>query len=247
MKKTKIEWTENTWNPVTGCDKISPGCKNCYAERMAKRLSSMNQSKYSNGFKLTLQPDALYGPYKWKQPRLVFVNSMSDLFHENIPVDYIKKVFKVMNECKEHQFQILTKRSGRLIELSDHLNWTKNIWMGVSIESQKYLYRIDDLRGTPSYIKFISFEPLLEEIKKINLFNIDWVIVGGESGPKARLVEESWVKSIQKECQTQNVSFFFKQWGGINKKKTGRVLDGKKWNEMPVSKLNNNKIYNLAI
>jgi protein gp37 len=236
MKTTKIEWTESTWNPITGCDKISPGCKNCYAERMAKRLSKMNQIKYVNGFKLTLQPDTLNEPYKWKRPRLVFVNSMSDLFHEDVPLEYIKRVFEVMNRCREHQFQILTKRSGRLKKLSKYLDWAENIWMGVSVESEKYLYRIDDLKETPSKIKFISFEPLLEEIKNVNLLNIDWVIVGGESGPKSRKIEEPWVMNIKTICQKQKVSFFFKQWGGINKKKTGRILAGRKWDEMPVHK-----------
>jgi protein gp37 len=230
---TTIEWTEATWNPVTGCTKVSPGCKNCYAEQMAKRLHAMGQWRYRHGFKLTLQPQALGEPYQWMHPRLVFVNSMSDLFHEKIHLDYIKKVFKVMNDCPQHQFQILTKRSNRLKELSFNLTWTKNIWMGVSVENQQYMFRIDALRSVPAAIRFLSIEPLLGPIKELDLTGIDWVIVGGESGPGARPMREEWVTFIRDECMKQGVAFFFKQWGGVRKKQTGRTLEGREWNELP--------------
>ncbi len=230
---TTIEWTEATWNPITGCTKVSPGCKNCYAERMAKRLRAMGQQRYRNGFKVTLQPQALSEPYHWKHPRLVFVNSMSDLFHEKIPSHYIKKVFKVMNDCPQHQFQILTKRSNRLKELSFNLTWTKNIWIGVSVENQNYTFRIDALRTVPAAIRFLSIEPLIAPISELDLTGIDWVIVGGESGPGARPMHEEWVKLIRNECLKQGVAFFFKQWGGVRKKQTGRILEGREWNELP--------------
>jgi len=231
-----IEWTESTWNPVTGCNKISPGCKNCYAERLAKRLKAMGQSNYKNGFRLTLQPQMLELPLKWKKPQTIFVNSMSDLFHKNVPLEYIQQVFDVMKRAHWHRFQVLTKRSSRLAELSPFLEWSPNIWMGVSVESQKYDYRIDNLRQTGAAIKFLSLEPLLGALKNLDLGGMDWAIVGGESGYGARPILEEWVTEIRYQCQNQNVAFFFKQWGGTNKKKTGRLLEGRTWDEMPKEK-----------
>ena len=233
MKPTKIEWTETTWNPTTGCSKISSGCKNCYAERLAKRLKSMCIEKYSNGFNLKTHPEVLNEPYSWKNPRSVFVNSMSDLFHEDMPLDFIKRVFKSMNENPIHTFQILTKRADILLEYSKYLEWSKNIWIGVTVENQENISRIDFLREVNANVKFISFEPLLGEINNLNLDRIDWVIVGGESGPRARPMLENWVVKIKEQCKSQNSHFFFKQWGGTNKKKNGRLLEGKTWNEMP--------------
>jgi protein gp37 len=229
-----IEWTESTWNPVTGCTKISSGCLNCYAERMARRLKAMGQRNYRNGFKVTCHPHLLDVPLKWKKSKMVFVNSMSDLFHEDVPVEFILDIFSTMRQARQHQFQILTKRAERLAELSTELPWSDNIWMGVTVESVDYQYRIDYLRYTGANIKFLSFEPLLEDLGELNLDEIDWVIVGGESGPGARPMEVDWVRNIREQCLAQNVPFFFKQWGGINKKKTGRLLDGKTWDEMPV-------------
>lgn len=232
-QKSPIEWTESTWNPVTGCKKISPGCKNCYAERLAKRLKAMGQPNYRNGFKLTLQPHMLGLPLRWKKPQTIFVNSMSDLFHDEVPLDYIQQVFDVMNRAYWHRFQVLTKRADRLAELSDQLNWSENIWMGVSVESQKYIPRIDDLRRTGAYVKFLSLEPLLSALKNLDLRSIDWAIVGGESGYGFRPIQEEWVVEIREQCRNFDVPFFFKQWGGFNKKKTGRLLEGRTWNEMP--------------
>ena len=234
--KSSIEWTESTWNPVTGCNKISPGCKNCYAERLAKRLKAMGQSNYKNGFRLTLQPQMLELPLRWKKPQTIFVNSMSDLFHKNVPLEYIQQVFDVMKRAHWHRFQVLTKRSSRLAELSPFLEWSPNIWMGVSVESQKYDYRIDNLRRTGAAIKFLSLEPLLGALKNLDLSEMDWAIVGGESGYGARPILEEWVTEIRHQCQNQNVAFFFKQWGGTNKKKTGRLLEGRTWDEMPEEK-----------
>ncbi len=231
--KSPIEWTESTWNPVTGCTKISDGCKNCYAEKLAKRLKAMGQANYKNGFKLTLQPDMLERPLSWKKPQTIFVNSMSDLFHKDIPIDYIQRVFDVMAKADWHQFQVLTKRSERLKEISGLLNWKTHIWMGVSVENRKVIHRIDDLRHSDADIKFLSIEPLLGSLPNLDLTGIDWVIVGGESGPKARLMEESWVLEIKQQCDEQKVPFFFKQWGGVRKKKTGRTLLGKTWDAMP--------------
>ena len=233
MRKTKIEWTESTWNPVTGCTKISPGCEHCYAERMAKRLEAMGQANYRNGFKLACHEHVLDLPLKWRKPQTIFVNSMSDLFHRDVPKIFIKKVFDVMNRASIHTFQILTKRAERLAELSDELSWSKNIWMGVSIENEKYKSRIDCLRYTEANVKFISFEPLIGSVGKVNLKNIDWAIVGGESGPGARYMDSLWVKDIRDQCLEQKVPFFFKQWGGVNKKKAGRRLEGRTWDEMP--------------
>ena len=228
-----IEWTEATWNPVTGCNKISPGCKNCYAERMSRRLKAMGQSNYKNGFKLTLQPQMLRLPLQWKKPQTIFVNSMSDLFHKNVPVEYIQDVFDVMKRAHWHRFQVLTKRADRLEEVAPVLEWTPNIWMGVSVESQKYVSRIDHLRRTAAKTKFLSLEPLLGPLHDLDLSGIDWAIVGGESGFGARPMLVDWVTDIRQQCQEANVSFFFKQWGGVWKKKTGRTLEGRTWDEMP--------------
>ena len=242
--KTTIEWTEATWNPITGCSKISPGCKNCYAERMAKRLQAMGQFRYHNGFQLTLQPQTLNEPFKWKKSRTIFVNSMSDLFHELVPLSFIDKVFHVMNNCQHHQFQILTKRSTNLRQLASFLNWTENIWIGVSVESQDYVYRIDDLRTIPATIRFLSIEPFISPIKQLDLTGIDWVIVGGESGPHARPIHKNWVRDIREICIEQNVPFFFKQWGGVRRKKSGRLLDKREWNEMPL-RIHSTKFFDL--
>jgi len=228
-----IEWTGSTWNPLTGCTKVSPGCKHCYAERMARRLQVMGQLNYANGFKLTLHENALELPLHWKKPQTIFVNSMSDLFIKDVPLAFIEQVFDVMHRANWHQFQVLTKRSERLIELSPKLEWAPNIWMGVSVELEKYSSRIDHLRQTGAIVKFISLEPLLGPIPRLNLENINWVIVGGESGPKARPVDRDWVIDIRNQCQKVEVPFFFKQWGGLNKKKNGRMLEGRTWDEMP--------------
>lgn len=233
--KSSIEWTESTWNPVTGCNKISPGCKNCYAERMAKRLKAMGSENYENGFKLTTHEHVVALPLQWRKPQVIFVNSMSDLFHKNVPLSFILSVFETMNKAHWHIFQVLTKRSDRLLEINKYLPWTKNIWMGVSIENQDYTFRIDDLRKTNAETKFLSIEPLLGQIKKLNLKKIDWVIVGGESGPKARPMSEEWVVDIKEKCLSQSVPFFFKQWGGVQKKKNGRELEGRTWDQMPSS------------
>lgn len=231
---SSIEWTESTWNPVTGCTKISPGCKNCYAERMTKRLKGMGQPNYVNEFKLTIHEHILLLPNHWKKPRIIFVNSMSDLFHEEVPVEFIQRVFNVMRRAKWHRFQILTKRSDRLLELDHLLPWTPNVWMGVSVENQDYTFRIDHLRRTGAHVKFLSLEPLIGPLSSLNLCGIDWVIVGGESGPGARHMDHMWVTDIRKQCQKIGLPFFFKQWGGVNRRKLGRKLEGKEWNEMPV-------------
>lgn len=233
MAQSKIEWTESTWNPVTGCNKISPGCKNCYAERMSRRLKAMGQSNYKNGFKLTLQHQMLRLPLQWKKPQTIFVNSMSDLFHKNVPVAYIQNVFDVMKQAHWHRFQVLTKRADRLEEVSPLLEWSPNIWMGVSVESQKYVSRIDHLRRTGAKTKFLSLEPLLGPLHNLDLSDIHWAIVGGESGFGARPMLLDWVTNIRQQCQEANVAFFFKQWGGVQKKKTGRTLEGRTWDEMP--------------
>jgi protein gp37 len=229
-----IEWTDATWNPVTGCTKISPGCKHCYAERLSRRLKAMGQANYRNGFKVTLQPQMLELPFRWKTPKRIFVNSMSDLFHADVPKDYIKKVFDVMGRAHWHQYQVLTKRSDRILELNQELGWAPQIWMGVSVENEKYTYRIDDLRKTAAHVKFLSLEPLLGPLRKLNLRGIDWAILGGESGPGARAIEGGWVTEIRDQCLMAGVPFFFKQWGGVQKSKTGRTLDGRTWDEMPV-------------
>ena len=228
-----IEWTDATWNPVTGCSKISPGCKHCYAERMSKRLQAMGQPNYANGFQVTLQPHMLELPLGWKRPRRVFVNSMSDLFHKDVPLAFIKKVFSVMRRANWHQYQLLTKRSERLLEVSRVLTWEPHIWIGVSVENEDYTNRINDLRKTCADVKFLSLEPLLGPLSKLNLRGIDWVIVGGESGPGARPMNPEWVRDIRDQCVRANVPFFFKQWGGPFKSRTGRVLDGRTWDQMP--------------
>jgi len=228
-----IEWTDATWNPVTGCDKISPGCKHCYAERMAKRLKAARNANYKNGFELTLQPQMLTRPLEWKSPKQIFVNSMSDLFHDDVPLEYIQRVFAVMNKANWHQYQVLTKRAERLEDLSPKLEWAPHIWMGVSVESAKYLSRIDCLRRTQAHVKFLSLEPLLGPLPKMNLRGIDWAIVGGESGPGARPMDAEWVTDIRDQCVKADVAFFFKQWGGVQKKRTGRTLEGRTWDEMP--------------
>ena len=230
---SKIEWTESTWNPLTGCTKVSEGCKNCYAERQARRLQAMGNPNYSNGFKLTLHRHVLEYPLRWRKPHTIFVNSMSDLFHEDVPDEFIADTFRIMKLASWHRFQILTKRSERLVKLNKVLTWSPNIWMGVSVENQDYSFRIDHLRITDAVIKFLSLEPLLSPLPNLDLTGIDWVIVGGETGPKARLMNPSWVINIRDQCQAATVPFFFKQWGGQNRKKTGRILEGETWDEMP--------------
>ncbi len=236
---SSIEWTESTWNPLTGCTKISPGCKYCYAERMARRLQAMGQPNYRNGFELTLHPHTLEIPLHWKTPQMIFVNSMSDLFHKDVPLNYITQIFDVMRLAYWHTFQVLTKRSERLLELSSNIDWPNNVWMGVSVETDKYNFRIDHLRQTGAKVKFLSLEPLLGPLLNLYLTNIDWVIVGGESGPKARPIQESWVIDIRDQCQFARIPFFFKQWGGVRKKQKGRLLEGRTWAEMPRLNLTN--------
>jgi len=228
-----IEWTDHTWNPVTGCTKISPGCKHCYAERMANPLQLMRQANYSNGFKLTLQPQMLRLPLTWRTPRRIFVNSMSDLFHKDVPLDYIKRVFDVIARADWHQFQVLTKRVDRMRDLSHALSWPSNVWMGVSVENNDYVDRIDDLRVAGAAVKFLSLEPLLGPLTRLNLRGIDWVIVGGESCPGARPMDEEWVIDIRNQCARTGVAFFFEQWGGVRKSTTGRTLEGRTYDEMP--------------
>jgi protein gp37 len=230
---SKIEWTEFTWNPVTGCLKVSQGCKNCYAERMAKRLMAMGAHRYADGFNPTLHWDLIDAPRAWTKPRLVFVNSMSDLFQEDVPETFIYRVFETMVACPQHTFQILTKRSERLREIAGRLPWPQNVWMGVSVEDTRVLERAIHLAAVPAAVRFLSCEPLIGPLDKLPLKNIDWVIVGGESGPRARKMEASWVRSIRRQCRTYDVAFFFKQWGGVRKDLTGRVLDGRTYDEMP--------------
>jgi protein gp37 len=250
MAQSNIEWTELTWNPVTGCNKISPGCKNCYAEVMTRRLKSMGVDKYSEGFKIRTHPDTLSTPFTWKKSKVVFVNSMSDLFHPEVPLDYIKAVFAVMNQTPQHTYQVLTKRSERLLEVANELNWTENIWMGVSVENEEYSYRINELARTPAKIKFLSIEPLIGAVKTVDLRNINWVIVGGESGHKARPLKKEWVDDIKIKCEEYKVPFFFKQWGkpkfNVNQNdptidtkhpdhaKGGCQLDGQIYRQVPV-------------
>jgi len=235
MATTKIEWTESTWNPITGCTKLTTGCKYCYAEVMANRLQAMGQEKYKNGFQLALHPETLNEPYNWKKPKMIFVNSMSDLFHKDVPIEYIQKIFKVMNENPQHVFQVLTKRADvlRYYDSEGLLNWSHNIWMGVTVEDAANTQRIDYLRNTGARVKFLSCEPLLSDLPFLNLQHIDWVIVGGESGRSPRPIKEEWVLNIQEQCSAQSVAFYFKQWGGTNKKKNGRLLQGKTFSEMP--------------
>lgn len=237
MASTKIEWTESTWNPITGCTKITAGCKFCYAEIMARRLKAMGQEKYKNGFELTLHPDTLQEPYTWKKPKMIFVNSMSDLFHKDVPFEFIQQIFKVIKENPQHVFQILTKRADilRYYDSEGLLEWPHNLWMGVTVENKTVMHRIENLRKTGARVKFLSCEPLIGPLHNMNLQHIDWVIVGGESGRTPRPIKEEWVIDIREQCQSTNVAFYFKQWGGTNKKKAGKILDGKVYNEMPVT------------
>lgn len=249
MSKSSIEWTEITWNPTTGCNKVSSGCKNCYAELLSHRLKAMGIEKYKNGFEITIHEDTLEIPFSWKGKKVVFVNSMSDLFHEKVPLDFIQNVFEVMNKTPQHTYQVLTKRSERLIELSPFLNWSENIWMGVSVEDQKVIHRIKNLENSGAAVKFLSIEPLIGPVKVDSFRGIDWVIVGGESGPKARPLQKKWVEDIREKCLESNVAFFFKQWGKTkfnvnpedptiskehpNHAKGGCQLDGEIYREMP--------------
>ena len=230
---SQIEWTQSTWNPVTGCTKISEGCANCYAERMAKRLQAMGQANYTNGFNVTVHPHVLEHPLKWKKPQTIFVNSMSDLFHEDVPLEFIQQVFDVMTHASWHTFQILTKRAERLADLAPLLNWPENVWMGVTVENAACAGRIDNLRRVSAATRFLSLEPLLSPLPNLDLDGIDWVIVGGESGPGARPMAEPWATDLRDQCRRARVPFFFKQWGGKNKKKAGRILEGKTWDQMP--------------
>jgi len=230
---SKIEWTEATWNPATGCTKHSPGCQHCYAERMARRLRAMGVAKYAGGFEPTVHPEALPLPLTWKSPKMVFVNSMSDLFHERIPDGFVREVFQVMHRAEWHTFQVLTKRSDRLAHLGAHLDWPPNVWIGVSVETADYVRRIDDLRQTPAQCRFLSLEPLLGPLPTLDLRGIDWVIVGGESGPGARPMAVEWVRRVRDQCVECHVPFFFKQWGGVRRSTAGRILDGRIWHEMP--------------
>ncbi|ABU56459.1 DUF5131 family protein [Roseiflexus castenholzii] len=231
-----IEWTEATWNPVTGCSKVSSGCKHCYAERLALRLQAMGSVRYRDGFAIRLHPAVLDLPKRWRQPRMIFVNSMSDLFHDDVPEEFIQRVFAVMHECPHHTFQILTKRSARLREMAPRLDWTPNIWMGVSVENQRVQHRIHDLQTVPAHVRFLSCEPLLGPLNDLPLDGIHWVIVGGESGPGARPMRKEWVLSILDQCRRAQTPFFFKQWGGVRKDRTGRELEGRTYNEMPLQK-----------
>ena len=231
---SSIEWTESTWNPVVGCTKISLGCQHCYAERMAKRLQAMGQPNYARGFQLTMHEKSLGLPLKWKSPQVIFVNSMSDLFHDDVTLGFIRKVFGVMNASPRHRYQVLTKRAERLRDLAPKLQWGENIWMGVTVEEDRYRARIDCLRETSAQVKFLSLEPLLGPLQRLDLGGIDWVIVGGESGPGARPIQESWVLDLRDQCLKARVPFFFKQWGGVRKKKAGRLLEGRTWDEMPL-------------
>jgi protein gp37 len=232
-QNSAIEWTEATWNPLTGCTKISPGCKHCYAERMALRLQAMNNPSYRNGFQLTIHEHLVETPLRWKKPQMIFVNSMSDLFHEDAPLEFIRRVIDTMRRASWHRFQVLTKRSERLRQLDPLIDWPGNVWMGVSVERADYQFRIDDLRATNAAVRFLSLEPLLGPLPRLDLTDIQWVIVGGESGPGARPIQESWVVEIRDQCLEAKVPFFFKQWGGFNKKKSGRLLEGRTWDQFP--------------
>jgi protein gp37 len=235
MSASRIEWTEVTWNPVTGCSKVSPGCANCYAERMTRRLKGMGQPNYAQGFAVATHAHMLERPLEWQRPSTVFVNSMSDLFHEAVPDEFIASVFATMRAADRHTFQVLTKRSARLRALADGLPWSRNVWVGVSVETAAYAHRIDDLRAVPAAVRFLSLEPLLGPLPDLDLAGIDWVIVGGESGPRARPPQPDWVRDLRDQCLAADVPFFFKQWGGTRKKAAGRELDGRVWGEMPVA------------
>ncbi|MEK6712550.1 MAG: phage Gp37/Gp68 family protein [Nitrospinota bacterium] len=238
--KSAIEWTDSTWNPVTGCTKISPGCKHCYAEKFAERWRGIQGHPYEQGFDLRIWPGRLRLPLEWKVPRTIFVNSMSDLFHEKVPIAFIKRVFTVMKKASWHKFQILTKRADRLAAVAEKIHWPENVWMGVSVETSEYLWRIDHLRLVPAAIRFLSIEPLLGPIHNLDLDGIHWVIVGGESGPGARPMDPSWARDIRSQCLYSKVPFFFKQWGGVWKKRNGRLLDGRTWDDLPAGRLPNN-------
>ncbi len=231
-----IEWTDATWNPVSGCSKVSLGCEHCYAERMANRLQAMGLASYANGFEVTLHPEVLELPLHWKMPRMVFVNSMGDLFHEKIPLSFVRQVFDVIKQTPQHTYQILTKRTERLAAISEKLTWPSNVWMGVTVESSSYIPRISQLLKTAAVVKFLSLEPLLGPLPKLPLKGIDWVIVGGESGPRARPMERVWATQIRDQCMKTSLPFFFKQWGGVRKKAAGRNLEGRTWDELPLSK-----------
>jgi protein gp37 len=231
--KTPIEWTEMTWNPATGCTKVSQGCKNCYANRMALRLKAMGSNRYMNGFRPTMHEDLIDLPKRWRKARTIFVNSMSDLFHEDIPESFIRQVFATMRDCPQHTFQILTKRSKRLARLGLSLDWPSNVWMGVSVENSDVMSRIEDLARVPAHVRFLSCEPLLGPLENLPLKGIHWVIVGGESGPGARVMHAQRAESIQRQCQSVGAAFFFKQWGGVRKDRTGRTLNGRLFDEMP--------------
>ena len=231
--KSAIEWTDATWNPITGCTKVSPGCKFCYAERLAARLQAMGNPRYRNGFAVTLHPDQLTLPLRWSQPRRIFVNSMSDLYHEDVPDQFIQDVFDTMVRAQWHTFQVLTKRAERLAKLAPRLPWPPNVWQGVSIENDSYTWRIDHLRKVPAAVRFLSIEPLLGPVPNLPLEGIHWVIVGGESGPQYRPIDAAWVRDIRRQCKASRVPFFFKQWGGPTAKSRGRLLDGRTWDEAP--------------
>jgi protein gp37 len=230
---TAIEWTQSTWNPVTGCTKISRGCRHCYAERMAGRLQAMGQARYRNGFRLTLHPEAVELPLRWRQPQMVFVNSMSDLFHRGVPEEFIARVFAVMQQASHHTFQVLTKRAERLASLAPRLPWPPNVWAGVTVEDADYVGRIDLLKQVPAAVRFVSLEPLLGPIDRLPLSGIHWVIVGGESGPGARPMRAEWVHAVRDQCVAARVPFFFKQWGGTRRTAAGRLLDSRLWDEYP--------------
>ena len=234
MAASKIEWTDATWNPVTGCNKVSPGCKFCYAERLSKRLKATGMAKYHNGFAVTVHPDTLDIPLRWRKPRSIFVNSMSDLFHPEVPDDFIAEVFDVMTRAHWHRYQVLTKRPERVASLNSTLPWPAQIWQGVSVENGDYAYRIDLLRDTSAAVKFLSLEPLLGPLPNLDLAGIDWVIAGGESGPGARPMQPEWVRDIRDQCIDAGVPFHFKQWGGVFKKRNGRELDGITWDGVPL-------------
>lgn len=233
---SSIEWTDATWNPVTGCTKISPGCKHCYAERLAARLQAMQSARYRNGFAVTLHEDLITVPLRWRQPRMIFVNSMSDLFHDDVPESFVESVFEVMVAAHWHIFQVLTKRADRLVRMAPHLPWPHNVWMGVSVETQEYAWRVNRLLTVPAAVRFLSLEPLLGPIERLPNAGIDWVIVGGESGPGARPMEPDWARQVRDDCKSSGIPFFFKQWGGVWKSRTGRVLDGRTWDDMPQAK-----------
>lgn len=232
-ESTGIEWTDATWNPVTGCDKVSPGCKFCYAERFSERFRGVEGHHFEQGFDLRLWPDRLDQPQSWKKPRRVFVNSMSDLFHEDVPDEFIHEVFGTMVEADRHIYQILTKRPERMRDLADDLPWPDHVWAGVSVENNDYLSRVDVLREVPANIRFLSCEPLIGPLPDLDLEGIHWVIVGGESGPNHRPIDPEWVRSIRDQCRQEDVPFFFKQWGGQTPKARGRELDGRTWDEFP--------------